>query len=688
MINIKFSLKKILTIGIFILFLGLNVNSVYANDPNCGNFDYNGKHYGGWQRCEILGENCAPPVYPGKCGTLDGQSGSWDGSDARSVIFGTFCKSLYGDSDDNVGSVGLTYFPDSKKPTRKWYCWGSSASGAPFDECSYNYIAPTCSNGATNPPACDNNNSTSEDLCPNIDGTQSTLPSGVKKASAGTETGSCYCDNGGSLPNCTVTTSSASCGNGYRECSSGTTPYSVTCPSMASNQACWKCATPVTDPWGEKAPLCTHTYPPVNGKCSSLIGKCSAGGQGGLTITNNKAEWTCYGQYYGSNEECSIEDNMCPDPSSYPQNDSTTTCLNGGTGELSYTNYATHPSTDYPTQVVYSCNDENKTTNKSQMCVNDNFKYNAECSTVNKDECKVGNLDWNNTSRYHPQRPRIEPVLVDGKDVSINYNDAINYYWGCTGINTGQNIYQTGYALCSIKKDFATCGYLNEKTLPDSDSTNSFIGGLNQKLNYLDKSSTNSSTLLNNKSSQLCSSVNVVLNSVAGPIVKSVGKYISWKCLKPSVEDNKKLGWPIQDYYTGTNPTGETKICGLCEFGYKYDSTKKECIVTPIEDANELVRQSNLETTLTSLRVTPAIVNRGDYCTISAITRNIPTGGNCSLYKTGNEITPYQDKKSDELNIQVEPSYKYVYICKNAGNVVIARSKELFCALNPTIFER
>ena len=85
-------------------------------------------------------------------------------------------------------------------------------------------------------------------------------------------------------------------------------------------------------------------------------------------------------------------------------------------------------------------------------------------------------------------------------------------------------------------------------------------------------------------------------------------------------------------------------------------------------------------------RLTPNIVNRESFCTAtSTLSSSIP-GITCNVYKTGqNEI--YVDISS-ESNFQVEPGFRYNYICKDLSGVEVARSRELYCAINPSVFER
>ena len=87
-------------------------------------------------------------------------------------------------------------------------------------------------------------------------------------------------------------------------------------------------------------------------------------------------------------------------------------------------------------------------------------------------------------------------------------------------------------------------------------------------------------------------------------------------------------------------------------------------------------------------RLTPNIVNRGSFCTATSTISNLITGTTCNIYKTGQESMVYNDQDNSKPDIQLEAGSRYIYICKDSSNIEVARSRELYCAINPSILER
>jgi len=86
-------------------------------------------------------------------------------------------------------------------------------------------------------------------------------------------------------------------------------------------------------------------------------------------------------------------------------------------------------------------------------------------------------------------------------------------------------------------------------------------------------------------------------------------------------------------------------------------------------------------------RLTPNIVNRGSFCTATSTISNLTAGTTCNIYKTGQESIAYSDQNTSLNDPQLEPGFRYVYICKDSTTEV-ARSRELYCAANPSVLER
>ena len=89
-------------------------------------------------------------------------------------------------------------------------------------------------------------------------------------------------------------------------------------------------------------------------------------------------------------------------------------------------------------------------------------------------------------------------------------------------------------------------------------------------------------------------------------------------------------------------------------------------------------------------RITPNIVNKGQYCTLSDLEYTTNPGANDSLVACGVERggKAYPDKSDSVLNYQVEPGYDYVFRCRDYNTGLEGSTKPLKCVLNPSILER
>jgi len=89
-------------------------------------------------------------------------------------------------------------------------------------------------------------------------------------------------------------------------------------------------------------------------------------------------------------------------------------------------------------------------------------------------------------------------------------------------------------------------------------------------------------------------------------------------------------------------------------------------------------------------RITPNIVNKGQYCTLSDLEYTTNPGANDSLVACGvyRGALEYPDKAESTLNYQVEPGYEYEFRCRDYNTGVEGKTQPLKCVLNPTILER
>jgi hypothetical protein len=89
-------------------------------------------------------------------------------------------------------------------------------------------------------------------------------------------------------------------------------------------------------------------------------------------------------------------------------------------------------------------------------------------------------------------------------------------------------------------------------------------------------------------------------------------------------------------------------------------------------------------------RITPNIVNKGQYCTLSDLEYTTNPGANDSLVACGvyRGAQTYSDQAPSTINYQVEPGFEYVFKCKDANTGVEGSTNPLKCVLNPTIIER
>ena len=123
---------------------------------------------------------------------------------------------------------------------------------------------------------------------------------------------------------------------------------------------------------------------------------------------------------------------------------------------------------------------------------------------------------------------------------------------------------------------------------------------------------------------------------------------------------------------------------GLCKVTQK---TSDDQEVTEIED----IRLTELSVTG---RITPNIVNKGQYCTLTDLQYKTNPGADnsfivCNVYK--GKILPanvYLDKDNSKDGHQVEPGYDYYYSCEDYATKVAAKPIVLKCVLNPVVIER
>ena len=123
---------------------------------------------------------------------------------------------------------------------------------------------------------------------------------------------------------------------------------------------------------------------------------------------------------------------------------------------------------------------------------------------------------------------------------------------------------------------------------------------------------------------------------------------------------------------------------GLCKVTQK---TSEEQEVTNIEDI-ELTELS------VSGRITPNIVNKGQYCTLSDLQYKTNPGADnsfivCNVYKGKiAQANIYLDKDVNKDGHQVEPGFDYYYSCEDYSTKVTANPIVLKCVLNPSVIER
>jgi hypothetical protein len=113
------------------------------------------------------------------------------------------------------------------------------------------------------------------------------------------------------------------------------------------------------------------------------------------------------------------------------------------------------------------------------------------------------------------------------------------------------------------------------------------------------------------------------------------------------------------------------------------------CRARITDDAPDLVliRVEKLEVTA---RITPPIVNPGEYCNIVDIDYKTNAGADtslvsCNIYR--NNIV-HEDRDPSKLGHQVEPKFEYIFKCIDVATGLQAQTKPMTCVLNPVINER
>ncbi len=92
-------------------------------------------------------------------------------------------------------------------------------------------------------------------------------------------------------------------------------------------------------------------------------------------------------------------------------------------------------------------------------------------------------------------------------------------------------------------------------------------------------------------------------------------------------------------------------------------------------------------------RITPNIVNKGDFCTLSDLEYTTNTGADdsfvaCNVYR-GSQV--YEDQNKTKTGYQVEPGSEYFFKCSDitpGGLGLKGQSPSLKCVLNPSVLER
>jgi len=123
---------------------------------------------------------------------------------------------------------------------------------------------------------------------------------------------------------------------------------------------------------------------------------------------------------------------------------------------------------------------------------------------------------------------------------------------------------------------------------------------------------------------------------------------------------------------------------GLCKATQK---TSEDQQVTEIED----IKLTELSVTG---RITPNIVNKGQYCTLTDLQYKTNPGADafvvCNVYK--GKVAPgyiVLDADPNKIGHQVSPGYDYYYSCETQEPPKIkADSVVLKCVLNPAVLER
>ena len=120
------------------------------------------------------------------------------------------------------------------------------------------------------------------------------------------------------------------------------------------------------------------------------------------------------------------------------------------------------------------------------------------------------------------------------------------------------------------------------------------------------------------------------------------------------------------------------------------------CKATKVSDgqtATVFSTSTPVKTLTVTGRITPNIVNKGQYCSLSDLEYTTNKGADDSYVICGVERNrvPYPDKSLTTTNYQVEPGYEYVFKCQDyspTGIRATGETKPLKCVLNPTILER
>lgn len=148
----------------------------------------------------------------------------------------------------------------------------------------------------------------------------------------------------------------------------------------------------------------------------------------------------------------------------------------------------------------------------------------------------------------------------------------------------------------------------------------------------------------------------------------------------------------------GSINSSDTQYSWVCE-GSGGAASSGTCVAKRAQNGEALTNlgSSTLGNPVTQLkvtgRITPNIVNKGDFCSLSDLEYTTNTGADdsfiaCNVYR-GSQI--YEDKDRSKTGYQVEPGSEYFFKCADitpGGLGLTGQSPSLKCLLNPSVLER